>query len=185
MESKLREIRERVLGELAKAESSAALEQIRVGVLGKKGELTALLRGMGKLPPGGAARRPASGSTRPCARSSKAALAAKEAKSCKAREKAGAPRGRGRWTSPSPDSRRAAPATLHPLNIDARAASSTIFIGPGLRRRRRAGGGAATTTTSSCSTCPRTTPPATRRTPSTSTTTSCCARTPRPCRRAP
>ena len=51
MESKLREIRERVLGELAKAESSAALEQIRVGVLGKKGELTALLRGMGKLPP--------------------------------------------------------------------------------------------------------------------------------------
>ena len=51
MESKLREIRERVLGELAKADSSAALEQIRVGVLGKKGELTALLRGMGKLPP--------------------------------------------------------------------------------------------------------------------------------------
>ena len=50
MEMKLREIRERVLGELNQATTTAALEQIRVSVLGKKGELTGLLRGMGQLP---------------------------------------------------------------------------------------------------------------------------------------
>jgi len=50
MENKLREIRERVLAELSQAKATAQLEQIRVGVLGKKGELTALLRGMGQLP---------------------------------------------------------------------------------------------------------------------------------------
>ena len=50
MENKLREIRERVLSELEEARESSRLEQIRVGVLGKKGELTGLLRGMGKLP---------------------------------------------------------------------------------------------------------------------------------------
>lgn len=50
MEMKLREIRERVLAELNQAATTAALEQIRVSVLGKKGELTGLLRGMGQLP---------------------------------------------------------------------------------------------------------------------------------------
>jgi len=50
MENTLREIRERVLGELAAAKATSELEQIRVSVLGKKGELTGLLRGMGKLP---------------------------------------------------------------------------------------------------------------------------------------
>ena len=50
MENTLREIRERVLGQIAAAEATADLEQIRVSVLGKKGELTGLLRGMGKLP---------------------------------------------------------------------------------------------------------------------------------------
>ena len=51
MEKTLREIRERVLNELAEARATSKLEQIRVSVLGKKGELTGLLRGMGKLPP--------------------------------------------------------------------------------------------------------------------------------------
>ena len=51
MENTLREIRERVLGQIAEAKATADLEQIRVSVLGKKGELTGLLRGMGKLPP--------------------------------------------------------------------------------------------------------------------------------------
>ena len=51
MEKMLREIRERVLNNIDEARATGALEQIRVGVLGKKGELTALLRGMGKLPP--------------------------------------------------------------------------------------------------------------------------------------
>ena len=51
MEKKLREIRERVLGDLRDAQGTGNLEQVRVGVLGKKGELTALLRGMGQLSP--------------------------------------------------------------------------------------------------------------------------------------
>ena len=51
MEHKLKEIKERVLAELKEASHSHKLEQIRVGVLGKKGELTGLLRGMGQLPP--------------------------------------------------------------------------------------------------------------------------------------
>ena len=37
MEKMLREIRERVLKNIEEARASAALEQIRVGVLGKKG----------------------------------------------------------------------------------------------------------------------------------------------------
>ena len=49
MESKLREIRERVLRNIEEAKASASLEQIRVSMLGKKGELTGILRQMGKL----------------------------------------------------------------------------------------------------------------------------------------
>lgn len=51
MEKTLLSIRERVLAELAEAKATGELEKIRVGVLGKKGELTGLLRGMGKLSP--------------------------------------------------------------------------------------------------------------------------------------
>lgn len=51
MENKLRELRERVLKNIEEARESQNLEQIRVSMLGKKGELTGLLRGMGKLPP--------------------------------------------------------------------------------------------------------------------------------------
>ena len=40
----------RALAQLAEAQDTAALEQLRVSVLGKKGELTGILRGMGKLP---------------------------------------------------------------------------------------------------------------------------------------
>ena len=50
MENQLRQIRENTLARLAEAADSAALEQLRVSVLGKKGELTGILRGMGKLP---------------------------------------------------------------------------------------------------------------------------------------
>ena len=50
MENKLREIRERVLNQISEAKATGELEQVRVGVLGKKGELTGLLRGMGQLP---------------------------------------------------------------------------------------------------------------------------------------
>ena len=51
MENMLKEIRERVLADVKEAEVSSKLEDIRVRVLGKKGELTAILRGMGKLSP--------------------------------------------------------------------------------------------------------------------------------------
>ena len=50
MENQLREIRERALARLQEAQDTASLEQLRVSVLGKKGELTGILRGMGKLP---------------------------------------------------------------------------------------------------------------------------------------
>lgn len=51
MEELLREIREKARKEIEGAGASGKLEEIRVRVLGKKGELTALLRGMGKLAP--------------------------------------------------------------------------------------------------------------------------------------
>ncbi len=50
MKDQLNQIRERVLAELEAARDTGALEALRVAVLGKKGELTAILRGMGQLP---------------------------------------------------------------------------------------------------------------------------------------
>jgi phenylalanyl-tRNA synthetase alpha chain len=54
----LREIRESAGVELAQVQNTAALEALRVKVLGKKGDLTALLKGLGGLP---AEERPAVG----------------------------------------------------------------------------------------------------------------------------
>ena len=51
MQEKLDEIRRSVQEQLLAAGDSAQVEQIRVSVLGRKGELTALLKGMGKLSP--------------------------------------------------------------------------------------------------------------------------------------
>ena len=50
MQDQLKSIREHVAEELKNIQDTGALEQLRVRVLGKKGELTAILRGMGKLP---------------------------------------------------------------------------------------------------------------------------------------
>lgn len=47
----LSDIKRRVGEELQALDSSAALENLRVRVLGKKGELTTLLKGMGQLAP--------------------------------------------------------------------------------------------------------------------------------------
>ncbi|MGI6240116.1 MAG: phenylalanine--tRNA ligase subunit alpha [Christensenellales bacterium] len=58
MRETLNGILARALAAIDAAQSSGALEEIRVKVLGKKGELTALLRGMGKLAP---EERPAAG----------------------------------------------------------------------------------------------------------------------------
>ncbi|MBQ9861561.1 MAG: phenylalanine--tRNA ligase subunit alpha [Clostridia bacterium] len=50
MKEKLEALREKALGELATLETPKELEEFRVRLLGKKGEITELLRGMGALP---------------------------------------------------------------------------------------------------------------------------------------
>ena len=50
MKEKLAALREKALGELATLETPKELEEFRVRLLGKKGEVTELLRGMGALP---------------------------------------------------------------------------------------------------------------------------------------
>jgi phenylalanyl-tRNA synthetase alpha chain len=52
---RVQDILDRALADIAGARSTSALEQVRVCVLGRSGELTALLRGLGKVP---AADRP-------------------------------------------------------------------------------------------------------------------------------
>lgn len=59
MKEQLKKIREEALSALEAVTSSAELEELRVKYLGKKGELTALLKQMGKLP---AEERPVMGS---------------------------------------------------------------------------------------------------------------------------
>ena len=77
MQEKLDEIRRSVQEQLLAAGDSAQVEQIRVSVLGRKGELTALLKGMGKLIP---EERPVVGQQVNALRQEiEAALAAKEA----------------------------------------------------------------------------------------------------------
>lgn len=58
MQDQLKAIWARVSEELKNIQDSSALEQLRVTVMGKKGELTQLLRGMGQVP---ADQRPALG----------------------------------------------------------------------------------------------------------------------------
>src|SRR5262249_15477347 len=48
---RVQELRDRALAEIAGARGTSELEQIRVRVLGRGGALTALLRGLGALPP--------------------------------------------------------------------------------------------------------------------------------------
>src|SRR5215468_1820918 len=52
---RVQDILDRALAAIAGARSTSALEEVRVRVLGRSGELTALLRGLGKVP---AADRP-------------------------------------------------------------------------------------------------------------------------------
>lgn len=51
MQDKLNDIRQAVRQRLDKASQSSHIEELRVSVLGRKGELTALLKGMGKPEP--------------------------------------------------------------------------------------------------------------------------------------
>ncbi|HEX7714456.1 MAG TPA: phenylalanine--tRNA ligase subunit alpha [Bacillota bacterium] len=58
MKEQLEQLRAAALAEIERAQDSEALNEIRVKILGKKGSLTAILRGMGGLP---AAERPVIG----------------------------------------------------------------------------------------------------------------------------
>ncbi len=51
MKEKLKEIQELALSKIAEAKNSSEIEEIRVKFLGKKGELTTILRGMGSVSP--------------------------------------------------------------------------------------------------------------------------------------
>ena len=125
MEKMLREIRERVLNNIDEAKASAALDQIRVGVLGKKGELTALLRGMGKLPP---EERPKMGQMVNDVRAALEAKLEERAAELSQREKAARLAAEAiDVTLPGPE--RSA-GSLHPMNI-ALAKMVDIFVGMG------------------------------------------------------
>ena len=58
MQDELKAIEDQIVEKLANADTMAALEQLRVQVLGKKGSLTSIMRMMGKIPP---EERPAMG----------------------------------------------------------------------------------------------------------------------------
>ncbi|MCL4463492.1 MAG: phenylalanine--tRNA ligase subunit alpha [Firmicutes bacterium] len=51
MQKKFREIHNQAVAEIATVQTEEDLKQIQIRFLGKKGELTSLLRGMGQLPP--------------------------------------------------------------------------------------------------------------------------------------
>ncbi len=172
---------------IARAGDEKALEELRVRFLGKKGELSAVLRGMGQL---SAEERPRVGEVANRVKDEVEALL--EA----ARARLGAAKLEAELAGPPID------VTLPGRGGSCRAATATRSPGPPRRSpassrasatRSRAGRRSSSTgTTSRRSTSRRTTPPATCRTPSTWTSPrcgtassparSCCARTPRPCR---
>ena len=51
MKDKLQQIREKAIAEIEGSDGLERLNEVRQAVLGKKGELTAVLRGMGGLSP--------------------------------------------------------------------------------------------------------------------------------------
>jgi phenylalanyl-tRNA synthetase alpha chain len=84
MKDKIAEIHELVSRELGATDGTQALENLRVKILGKKGELTALLRGMGQLTP---EERPAAGQMINDAREKFTAMLDEKLASLKARER--------------------------------------------------------------------------------------------------
>jgi len=84
MKEKIAEIHALLSSELAQADSMQALDALRVKILGKKGELTALLRGMGQLSP---EERPAAGQLINVAREEMTALLDERQAAIKARDR--------------------------------------------------------------------------------------------------
>ena len=112
MQDQLKAIREHVMEELKEVKDTSALEQLRVRVLGKKGELTGILRGMGKLP---AEERPKMGQIVNETREKLEAALDERAAKLRAMEK------EARLTAETidvtlPGTKRAA-GSLHPMNI--------------------------------------------------------------------
>lgn len=125
MENLLQEIRGRVMTSIENAKATLELEQIRVSVLGKKGELTAILRGMGKLPP---EERPKMGQMVNDVRQMLEAAMEARSKALAEREKADRLAAETiDVTLPGPE--RAA-GSLHPMNI-ALSKMIDIFVGMG------------------------------------------------------
>ncbi len=125
MKEQLKNIREAALEALAAAEDLAALEEIRVRYLGKKGELTAVLRGMGALSP---EERPVIGQVANEVRGEiEAALEEKKAKLSEAARAKKLASERIDVTMPGTG---AAPARRHPL-IQVQREVTDIFIGMG------------------------------------------------------
>ena len=112
MKETIAQLREQITQELAGAQDKQALEALRVRVLGKKGELTALLRGMGQIPP---EERPAAGQLINEARERfTSMLEAQQEKLRAAERQAALERERLDVTEPAP-----APAlgSAHPVNL--------------------------------------------------------------------
>ena len=84
IKEKIAEIHESMTSELREAASTEKLEEIRVRLLGKKGELTALLRGMGQLAP---EERPKAGQMINEAREKLTAILEEKAGEIKAKER--------------------------------------------------------------------------------------------------
>lgn len=112
MKEKIAQIKQLLTTELADCESLQALDALRVKVLGKKGELTALLRGMGQLSP---EERPAAGQMINEAREKfTAMLEEKQARLKKLAQEAALKRETIDVTQPVPAPRE---GSAHPMNL--------------------------------------------------------------------
>jgi len=108
---RVQSILDRALAEIAEARSASDLEQVRVRVLGRSGELTGLLRSLGALP---AAERPRVGQEANLAKGQVEALIAEKSSALKhaEREQAlGAER-----LDPTLPGRATAPGAIHPVS---------------------------------------------------------------------
>ena len=107
---RVQEVLDRALAEVAGARSTSDLEQVRVRVLGRSGQLTTLLRSLGAIP---AAERPKIGEQTNRAKASVEAAIAERLEALKAAERRLARQGdRPDLTLPG---RRPAPGPVHPI----------------------------------------------------------------------
>ncbi len=107
---RVQEVLDRALAEVAGARSTSDLEQVRVRVLGRSGQLTTLLRSLGAIP---AAERPKIGEQTNRAKASVEAAIAERFEALKAAERRLARQGdRPDLTLPG---RRPAPGPVHPI----------------------------------------------------------------------